>query len=79
MMVNRNGHVVLDKEAARTAEERYTALEVELQAPRACNEELMCGLQAQEEVVAAERLRGDGRAQAQMREFANLTAELLVG
>ena len=39
----------------------------------------MHGLQAQEEVVVAERLRGDQRAQAQMHEFTNLTAELLVG
>ena len=78
-MANPSGHVVLDEEAARAAEERYATLEAELQALRARNDELTRGLQAQEEVLAAERLRGDRRAQAQMREFANLTAELLAG
>ena len=78
-MANPSGHVILDEEAARTAEERYTALEAELQAMRLRNEELTRGLQEQESVVAAERLRVDRRAQAQMREFANLTAELLAG
>ena len=61
-MANPSGHVVLDEEATRATEERYAALEKELQALRACNEELMRGLQAQEEVVVAERLRGDRRA-----------------
>ena len=44
-----------------------------------CNEELMRSLREQEEIVVAERLRADRRAQAQMREFANLTAELMAG
>ena len=78
-MANPSGQVVLDEEAARAVQECYTALEAELQAMRTCNEELACGLQEQEEVVAAERLRADRRAQAQMREFANLTVELLAG
>ena len=57
-MVNPNGHVVLDEEAALAAEECYATLEAELQALRARNEELTCGLQAQEEVLAVEWLRG---------------------
>ena len=43
------------------------------------NEELACGLREQKEVVVAERLWADRRAQAQMRECANLMAKLLVG
>ena len=43
------------------------------------NEELTRRLWEQEEIVAAERLRADRRAQAQMREFANLMAELMAG
>ena len=43
-MANPSGHVVLDEEAARTAEERYAALEAELHEMRVRNEELMCGL-----------------------------------
>ena len=39
----------------------------------------MHGLWEQEEVLAVERLRADRRAQAQMREFANLTATLMAG
>ena len=78
-MANPGGRVVLDEEVARAAKERYVALGAKLLALQACNKELTCGLQGQEEVVAAERLWGDRRAQAQMREFANLTAELLAG
>ena len=44
-MANPSGHVVLDEEAARTAQERYATLEAELQALRAQNEELTRGLQ----------------------------------
>ena len=58
-MANPSGHVVLDEEAARAEQERYATLEAELQALRAQNEELTCGLQEREEVLAAERLRGD--------------------
>ena len=43
-MVNPGGHVMIDKEAARTAEGRYAMLEAELHALPLCNEELMCGL-----------------------------------
>ena len=78
-MVNPNGHAILNEEAARAAEERYAALEAELQAMHQCNEELMRGLREQEEVLAAEQVRVDRRTQAQMREFANLTAELMAG
>ena len=78
-MANPSGHAVLDEEAARAIEECYAALEAELQAMRVRNEELTRGLQEQESVVAAERFQVDRRAQAQMREFANLMAELLAG
>ena len=78
-MANPSGHVVLDEEATRAAEECYTALEAELQAMRVHNEELTCGLQEQEAVVVAARLWADRREQAQMRKFANLTVELLAG
>ena len=44
-MANPSGHVVLGEEAARAVEERYTALEAELQAMRVRNEELTRGLQ----------------------------------
>ena len=78
-MVNPEGHVVLGEEKARTAEARYGALKAGLQAMHLCNEELMHGLREQEEIVVAEWLREDRRAQAQMREFANLMAELMAG
>ena len=78
-MANPSGHVVLDEEVARAAEECYATLEAELRALRAQNEELTRSLQEREEVLAAKQLRGDRRAQAQMREFANLTVELLAG
>ena len=58
-MANPSGHVVLDEEAARATEQRYVTLEAELQALRACNEELTRCLQEQEEVLVAERLWGD--------------------
>ena len=41
------------------------------------NNELMRSLREQEEIVVAEWLKVDRRVQAQMREFANLTAELM--
>ena len=78
-MANPGGHIVLDEEVACAAQECYATLEAELQALRAQNEELTRGLQEREEVLAAKQLRGDRRAQAQMREFANLTVELLAG
>ena len=58
-MANPSGLVVLDEEVARAAEECYATLEAELRALRAQNEELTCGLQEREEVLAAERLWGD--------------------
>ena len=61
-MANPSGHVVLGEEGARAMEECYVTLEEELQVLRARNEELTCGLQAQEEVLAVERLQGDQRA-----------------
>ena len=39
----------------------------------------MGAVREQQDLVATERLRGDRRSRAQMQEFANLTAELLVG
>ena len=54
-------------------------MEAELQALRQQNEELARSVQEQQEMVATERVRADRRARAQMQEFANLTAELLVG
>ena len=77
-IANPKGHVVLGEEEVYTAEARYVALEAELQALRLCNEELMCRLQEQENIVAVERLGGDRRSRAQMQEFINLTTELLV-
>ena len=72
-MANPSGHVIFDEEATSIVEERYAVLEAELQAMRARNEELACGLQDQRQ------LRADKSAQGQIREFANLIAELLVG
>ena len=69
----------MGEEEACTAEARYVALEAELQAMHLCNEEMSCGLQEQEEIVAAERSWADRRAQAQMNEFANLKVELMAG
>ena len=44
-MANPDGQVVLGEEEAPQAQERYAALEAELQAQRLRNEELMRGLQ----------------------------------
>ena len=69
----------MDEAEAQQAAERYAKMEENLQALRRQNEELMCALGEQQELVAAERLRADRRARTQMQEFANLTAELLAG
>ena len=69
----------MEEAEAQQAAERYAKMEAELQALRQQNEELMRALRERQELVAAERLRGDRRARAQMQEFANLTAELLAG
>ena len=61
---NPGGHVMIDEEAARAVEERYAALEMELQALRLRNEELMCNLQEQEAIMAIERLWSDRRLRA---------------
>ena len=54
-------------------------MEAELQALRQRNEELLCSLQEQENIVAIERIRANHRSRAQTQEFANLMAELLAG
>ena len=63
-MANPTGRVVMDEVEERIAEERYVALEAELQAMYLHNEELMRGLQEQEEIVAVEWLQVDCRARA---------------
>ena len=69
----------MDEDQARAAEERYAQIEATLQELWQQNQELMARVQEQENIVAIERLRADKRSRAQMQEFANLTAELLVG
>ena len=78
-MANPEGRVVMDEAEAQQAAERYAKMEIELQALRRQNEELMRAMNEQQELVATERLRGDRRSHAQLQEFANLTAELLAG
>ena len=46
----------MDEADAHAIEERYAALEAELQALRLQNEELMHNLQGQETIMATERL-----------------------
>ncbi|MCV6577090.1 MAG: hypothetical protein OIF58_15295, partial [Cohaesibacter sp.] len=70
---------MMDEAEAQQAAEHYTKMEENLQALQRQNEELMRALGEQQDLVAAERLRADRRARAQMQEFANFTAELLVG
>ena len=69
----------MDEEQARAVEERYAWMEATLQELQQQNQELQRCLQEQQEVVNTERLRADHRSRAQMQDFANLTAELLVG
>ena len=69
----------MDEAEVQQAAERYAKMEENLQALRRQNEELMRALGEQQDLVAAERLRADRCARAQMQEFANLTAELLAG
>ena len=76
-MAKPTGRVVMGEEEAQQAAERYAAMEAELQALRQRNEELMRAVQEQQELVAAERVRADRQARAQMQEFVNLTAGLL--
>ena len=78
-MANPKGRVLLDEEQAHATEERYARMEATLQELQQQNQELQCCLQQQQEVVNTKRLRANHRSRAQMQEFANLTAELLVG
>ena len=55
-MGNPTGRVVMDEGDAHAAEERYAALEAELQALRLQNEELKRNLQEQEIIVVTERM-----------------------
>ena len=57
-MANPAGHVVLGEEEAQQVAERYAKMEAELQALRQRNEELMCAVQEQQDLVAAERVLG---------------------
>ena len=41
------------------------------------NEELVCSLQEQENILVTERLQADHQSRARTQEFANLTVELL--
>ena len=54
-------------------------MEAELQTLRQQNEKLIRNLQEQENIIATERIHTNRRSRAQTQEFANLTAELLVG
>ena len=78
-MAQPSGHVVLGEEEAQQATERYAMMEAELQALRQRNEELVRAVQEQQEILATKRLQADCRSRAQTQEFANMTAELLVG
>ena len=78
-MANPAGQVVLSKEEAQQAAERYATMEAELQALRQRNEELTRTIQEQQEVVATERLWADRRSRAQTQDFVNITVELLAG
>ena len=77
MMANPEGRVLIGEAEAQEAAERYARMEAELQALRQHNEELMRDLQEAQSAAATERVRADRRSQAQTREFANLTAELI--
>ena len=78
-MADPEGHVILGEAKAQQAAECYAKVEAELQALRQQNEELRSAVREQQEQVATERLREDRRSRAQMQDFANFTAELLVG
>ena len=67
----------MDEAEAQQAAKCYAKMEAELPALRRQNKELMSAVREQQDLVAAERLRGDRRSRAQMQQFANLTAELL--
>ena len=77
MMANPEGRVLIGEAEAQEATERYARMEAELQALRQHNEELMRDLQEAQSAAATECVHADRRSQAQTREFANLTAELI--
>ena len=76
-MANPEGRVLIGEAEAQEAAERYARMEAELQALRQRNEELVRDLQEAQNIAATERVRADRRSQAQTRDFANLTAELI--
>ena len=78
-MANPDGQIPVNPDAVRAAEERFALMEVELQTPREQNKNLLRELREQQSVAEAERLRAGRRTQAQVQDFANLTAELLAG
>ena len=78
-MANPDGQIPVNPDAVRAAEERFALMEAELQTLREQNETLMRELREQQSVAEAERLRAGRRTQAQVHDFANLTAELLAG
>ena len=78
-MANPDGQIPVNPDAVRAAEERFALMEAELQTLREQNETLMRELCEQQSVAEAKRLRAGHRTQAQVHDFANLTAELLAG
>ena len=78
-MANPGAQVIIDEDMVQQAEERYTQMEAELQALQQQNEGLTREVLEQREVVEIERRRADRRSRAQVQDFANLTAELIVG
>ena len=76
-MANPDGQVPVNPDAVRAAEERFLLMEAEMRTLREQNETLMRELREQQSVVEAERLRAGRRTQAQVQDFAHLTAELL--
>ena len=78
-MANPDGQIPVNPDAVRAAEEQFALMEAELQTLREQNETLMRELREQQSVAEAERLRAGRRTQAQVHDFANLTAELLAG
>ena len=76
-MANPDGQVPVNPDAVRAAEERFLLMEAEMRTLREQNETLMRELREQQSVAEAERLRAGRRTQAQVQDFAHLTAELL--
>ena len=76
-MAHPEGRVFIDEAEAQQAAEHYAKMEVELQALRQRNKEIMHDLQEARNTAATERVRADRRSRAQTQEFATLTMELL--